>query len=223
MPFSFEQYAHLTWNDGIQLAKGVGVTLSITLISIVLGSLLGTVLGVIRCSKNKIISSLPLIFTEPLRNSPLIVQLFLVYYGLPLAMGVLMDAYPAAILTLSLNTAAFFTVLVHNSIEAIPKSQWEAAYALGHNIWSASCYIIFRQVLRLLIPQAVTLYIGQLQCTSMVSLISLGDLTKIGETIIARTFMPFVVWGIVFAIYYAISYPLSRLASNLEHRVGYSY
>lgn len=217
------QYAHLAVGDIQTFLEACGVTLFVTLISLILGTLLGTALGIVRCSKNKVISFLPLIIMEPLRNSPLVVQLFLVYYGLPMVFGILLDAYPAAVLTLSLNTAAFFAVLVHNSITAIPVSQWEAGYALGHGKVSTFVNVIARQAMRLLIPQAITLYIGQLQCSSMISLISLQDICRIGQLVSVRTMQPFLVWGIVFALYYVISFPLARLANYLEKRVNFSY
>ena len=217
------QYAHLAVGDIQTFLEACGVTLFVTLISLILGTLLGTALVIVRCSKNKVISFLPLIIMEPLRNSPLVVQLFLVYYGLPMVFGILLDAYPAAVLTLSLNTAAFFAVLVHNSITAIPVSQWEAGYALGHGKVSTFVNVIARQAMRLLIPQAITLYIGQLQCSSMISLISLQDICRIGQLVSVRTMQPFLVWGIVFALYYVISFPLARLANYLEKRVNFSY
>lgn len=219
----FEKYMQLTWYDGLQLLKGVGVTLSVTLVSIAIGTVIGIILGLIRCSKNKAVSSLPLIIMEPLRNSPLVTQLFLIYYGLPIISGIVLDAYPAAIIALSLNTGAFFAVLVHNSVSAIPRMQWEAGLALGHDRKSVFLHIITRQALRLLIPQAITLYISQLQCSSLVALISLMDLAKTGEIITLRTMLPFTVWGIVFVVYYVISLPLSKLSQYLEKRVGFSY
>jgi len=213
----------LTWNDGIQFLRAIGVTLSVTLVSIALGTILGTIRGLVRCSRNRAVSALPLIFIEPLRNSPLVVQLFMIYYGLPMVTRIILEPYPAAIIALSLNTAAFFAVLVHNSVKAVPEMQWQAGYALGHDRASTFIHIIARQAIRLLVPQAITLYIGQLQCSSMVSLISLRDLTKTGELITLRTMMPFTVLGIVLVLYYVISAPLARLARKLEERVGFSY
>lgn len=221
--YSMGQYAALTSGDAVTFAKAVGTTLSITLVSLFFGTVLGIVLGLIRCSPNKVINKLPLIIMEPLRNSPLVVQLFLVYYGLPVAFGLLFKDWFAAILTLSLNTAAFFAVLVHNSIKAIPVSMWEAGYALGHSKLSTFMRIIVPQAVRLLIPQAITLYIGQLQCSSIISLISLKDITRVGQLISVRTMKPFIVWGIVFALYYAVSFPLARLANYLEKKTDFSY
>jgi len=219
----FEQYMRLTWYDAIQFLNGIRVTLTVTIASIIIGTVIGIILGLIRCSNNKIISSLPLIYMEPLRNSPLVTQLFFIYYGLPMVSNIILTPYMAAIIALSLNTGAFFAVLVHNSIKAIPKAQWEAGYALGHDKLSVFIHIIFRQAFRLLIPQAITLYINQLQCSSLIALISLMDLTKTGESITLRTMMPFTVWGIVFLLYYIISYPLSRLSQYIEKKVNFEY
>lgn len=219
---NFDDYVKLTWNDAYQFLGGIKVTLTVTLISIFLGTILGTIIGAIRCSKNKIISSIPLIFIEPLRNSPVVVQLFMVYYGLPMVSHIIMSEYESALFTFTLNTAAFFAVIVHNCVKAIPQAQWEAGYALGHSKFSTIRNIIGTQVIRLLIPQAVTLYIGQLQCSSLVALINLSDITKVGDVITARTFKPFIVWGIVFALYFIVSFPLSKLAQKLEKKYSYS-
>ena len=219
----FEQYMKLTWNDGIQFLRAIGVTLSVTLVSLALGTILGTILGLVRCARNKIISALPLICIEPLRNSPLAVQLFMIYFGLPMVTRIMLEPYPAAIIALSLNTAAFFAVLLHSSIKAVPEMQWQAGFALGHDRMSTFIHIIARQAVRILIPGAITLYLGQLQVSSLVALIGLRDLTRTGEQIALRTMMPFTVLGIVLVLYYVISAPLARLAQKLEKRVGFTY
>lgn len=219
----FKQYLKLTPYDALFLLQAAGTTLWITFVSIFLGTIIGIGMGLIRCSKNKIVSALPLIYMEPLRNSPLITQLFFIYYGLPVVSKIVLDANTAAIIALSLNTGAFFAVLVHNSIKAIPRSQWESAFALGHGKFSAFIYIIVPQVVRLLLPMAITLYINQLQCSSMVSLISLIDLTKAGNILTLRTMRPFLIWAIVFCIYFGVSYPLAQFARRLEKKVDYAY
>lgn len=88
----FEQYLSLTHYDIFFFLKAIGMTLWITLVSITIGTLIGIVMGLIRCSKNKIISAIPLIYIEPLRNSPLVTQLFLTYYGLPVVANIVLDA-----------------------------------------------------------------------------------------------------------------------------------
>ncbi len=220
--FDYAAYAQLKPSDIQMIVKAAGVTLQVTLVSLAIGTAVGIILGLIRCSKNKVISAAPLLVMEPLRNSPLLVQLFLVYFGLP-SIGIRINAYTASILTLSLNTAAFFGVLVHSSIQAIPKAQWEAGYALGHSKSSVYVRIIARQAFRLLIPQAITLYIAQLQCSSLVSMVSLMDLAKAGHQVAQKTLMPFLIFGIVALFYYVLSFPLARLSEYLERRTGFNY
>ena len=219
--FDFASYARFKWSDMRMILKAAGLTLEVTLISLAIGTALGLILGLIRCSKNRAINKLPLIVMEPLRNSPLIVQLFLVFFGLP-SVGIRMTAMTASILTLSLNTAAFFAVLVHSSITALPKAQWEAGYALGFNKLQIYVNIIAKQAIRLLIPQAITLYISQLQCSSLVSFVSLMDLSKAGQQVAQKTMLPFLIYGIVAGLYFVISFPLARFAKYLEKRTGFT-
>lgn len=218
----FERYLSLSYHDIFFFLRSIGVTLWVTITSIVIGTLIGFLLGLARCSKNKIISTIPLFYIEPLRNSPLITQLFLVYYGLPVVTNIIMDAQTAAIFTLSLNTGAFFAVIVHSAIKSIPRLQWEAGYALGHSRMSNFKNIIAPQFIRLLIPPAITLYINQLQVSSFVSLISLIDLAKAGQILTLRTMKPFLIYGIVFILYFAISYPLSKLSRRLEKIMAFN-
>ncbi|MCL1795818.1 MAG: amino acid ABC transporter permease [Clostridia bacterium] len=220
--FDYAAYAQFKMSDIRMIVMAAGVTLQVTLVSLAFGTLLGIVLGLVRCSKNKALSAAPLLVMEPLRNSPLLVQLFLVYFGLP-TIGIRFNAYTACILTLSLNTAAFFAVLAHSSIQAVPRAQWEAGYALGHHKFSVYTRIIARQAFRLLIPQAITLYISQLQCSSLVSLVSLMDLAKAGQQVAQKTLMPFLIFGIVALFYYLLSFPLARLSEYLERRAGFNY
>ena len=96
--FDFASYSRFQWSDMRMIFKAAGLTLEVTLISLAIGTAIGLILGLIRCSKNKVLNKLPLILIEPLRNSPLIVQLFLVYFGLP-SMGLRIKAMEAALLT----------------------------------------------------------------------------------------------------------------------------
>lgn len=219
----FTDFIELTWNDVPYFAKAAITTLQVTLTSLFLGTLLGTIVGIIKTSKYTLLNRAMHIYIEPLRNSPVVTQLFLVYYGLPMVSAFVPSAYSAAILTLTLNTGAFVAVIVHSSITAIPRSQWDQAYALGMNKFEAFRYVIFHQALRLAVPPAITLYIAQLQVSAIVALIGLVDLTRAGRVVTLRTFKPFLVWGIVAAIYFAISFPLSKLARRLENRIKFSW
>lgn len=215
-------FSKFTINDLWTLIRSAGTTLWVTLISITIGTIIGTALGLVLSGKNRFWNKIPNILIQPLRNSPLITQIFLVYFGIPTISRFTPSAVACAIVALSLNTAAFFAVILNTSIRAIPAAQWEAGMALGHSKTQTFVRIIAPQAIRLLIPQAILLYIGQLQCSSFIALISIRELTRTGETIAQRTFQPFLVWGIVFAIYFLISFPISRFARRLEKKVSYN-
>ncbi len=219
----FTQFTALTWNDVPYFAKAVLTTLQVTLVSLFLGTVLGTIVGIVKTSKYKLLNSFMHVYIEPLRNSPVVTQLFLVYYGLPMVTAFMPSAYTAAVFTFALNTGAFIAVIVHASITAIPRAQWEQAYALGMGRFEAFRYVIIRQALRLAIPPTITLYIAQLQVSSVVALIGLVDLTRAGRVVTLRTFKPFLVWGIVAALYFTISFPLSKLARRLELRIKFNW
>lgn len=215
-------FAQFTINDLWTLIRSAGTTLWITLVSIIIGTIIGTVLGLALSSKNKLWNKVPHVLIQPLRNSPLITQIFLVYFGIPSISKFTPSAQVCAIVALSLNTAAFFAVILNTSIRAISVAQWEACMALGHSKMQTFIRVIAPQAIRLLIPQAILLYIGQLQCSSFIALISIRELTRTGETIAQRTYQPFLVWGIVFAIYFLISFPISKFARRLEKKVAYN-
>lgn len=217
---NFAEQMKLTANDMWQFVDAVGVTLFITIVSLFFGTVIGVILGIMRCSQNKLVRFAPLIVIEPLRNSPLVVQLFLVYYGIPMLFHVILHDYFSAILTLSLNTAAFMAVNVQSAILSVPKGQWEAGLALGHSHTSTYIHVIARQAIRVLLPQAITLYINQLMCSSLVSLLGIMDLARLGRFLTARTLRPFLIYGIVALLYFVISYPLSRLAKRMEQRLA---
>ena len=214
-------YATFTIRDLWTLLRSAGTTLWITLISITIGTVIGTGLGMVLTSRNRFFNKLPHICIQPLRNSPLITQIFLVYFGIPSISKFTPSATVCAIVALSLNTSAFFAVILNTSVRAIPQAQWEAGLALGHSKAQTFVRIVAPQAIRLLIPQAILLYIGQLQCSSFIALISIRELTRTGETIAMRTSQPFLVWGIVFAIYFLISFPISKFARALEKKVSF--
>jgi len=218
--FNMDAYTQLTPNDLLQLLQSVWVTLYVTVIALAIGTILGILLGISRCSKNKILKYAPLIIIEPLRNSPLIVQLFLVYFGVPVLTGQVLPLYPAAIGTLALNTAAFMAVQVQTSILSIPRGQWEASLALGHSYASTYINVIAQQAIRILLPQAITLYISQLMCSSLVSLLGVMDLSRLAKFTATRTMQPFLIYGIISAVYFALAYPFTKLAKSLEKRIS---
>jgi glutamine transport system permease protein len=212
------QYTALTRYDALLLLKGLGWSLLVFALSMLAGTVLGAVAAIVRQARLLVLAQLVTAAVEVFRNSPVLVQLFLVYYGLPVLVQVRLSPLTAALLTMTVNTAAFMTVIVHAALDAVPRGQWQAAMAFGLGRGQTLRHIIMPQAIRLIIPPALSLAVSQLQVTSLVSLINVVDLTKAGSILNMRTLRPFVIWPIVGAIYLALSKPLSMLAARAEAR-----
>lgn len=213
------QHTALTFNDALLLLEGLGVTLGVWSASMAMGIALGFVLALVRRQRIPVLSALVLVYVETFRNSPLLVQLFLVFFGLPMVLGFGFKPVPAALLTLTVNTSAFITVIVVAALDAVPKGQWEASSAYGFGYWGQLRDVILPQAVRTMIPPTITLAVGQLQVSSLVALINVMDLTKVGSILNIRTLEPFLVWPIVGLFYFAVSKPLSLLGAMAERRL----
>lgn len=200
--------------------EGLGISFSIFLVSSIFGLVLGCVIGLIRYYNILIVGKALMLISEFLKNSPVLVQLFLVYFGIPALLAINMTPWEAAMITLTANTAAFIAVIVISSIEAIDLKQLEAArsFALSERIILAK--IIFPQALAISTPLLVGLAINQLQVTSLISVIGVVDLTRVGDIINQRTFEPFIVWPIIGATYFILAKSIERIGARLERRFG---
>jgi His/Glu/Gln/Arg/opine family amino acid ABC transporter permease subunit len=212
------RYTAFTLHDGVLLLQGLGWTLAVFAVSMVCGALIGALGGLIRHARLRGLSPLVGLYVEIFRNSPVLVQLFLVFYGLPVVAQVRLSPLTAAVLTLSVNTGAFMTVIVRAALEAVPGGQLQAGMALGLRYGQLMRLIVLPQAIRLIIPATISLAVGQLQVTSLVSLINVVDLTKAGSILNLRTLRPFAVWPVVAALYFALTKPLALLGERAERR-----
>lgn len=199
-------------------AEGLGISVSIFLVSSILGLILGCFVGLVRYYKTPIIGKALMMISEFLKNSPVLVQLFLVYFGIPALLAINMTPVEAAMITLTGNTAAFIAVIVISSIEAIDLKQLEAARSFALPERLILIKIIFPQALAISTPLLVGLAINQLQVTSLVSVIGVVDLTRVGDIINQRTFEPFIVWPIIGATYFILAKLIERMGARLERR-----
>jgi polar amino acid transport system permease protein len=145
-------------------------------------------------------------------------QLYLVFFALPL-MGLQVPIFVAGVATLMVNASAFMAEIVRAGIQAIGKDQWDAARALGMGYLPCMRYIVMPQAARVMIPPGVGLLIGLIKDSSVVSVISYIELTRVGQILTEKTFLSFQVFGIVAALYFVLCYPLSRLAVSAERRL----
>ncbi len=214
------QNTALTLNDGVLLLRGLGVTLFVFVISFVAGSGAGFVLALVRRARVPVLAQLAGLYVELFRNSPLLVQLFLMYFGVPMIASVQFSPMQAGLLALSINTSAFMTVIIQSAIEEVPRGQWEAARASALGSWQILSHVVLPQAVRAMIPPTISLAVGQLQVSSLVSIIGVVDLTKAGTMLNLRTLAPFSVWPLVGLGYFIVSKPLSLLADFAERRLA---
>ncbi|MDA9557029.1 amino acid ABC transporter permease [Vibrio sp.] len=205
--------------DIIVLLDGISVSLKVFLISSLFGGSLGILLALSRYYKLPILSQISVFISEFLKNSPVLVQLFLIYFGLPIFLSIDMSAELAAIITLSGNTAAFISVIIVTAMAAIDKGQIEAARSFGISELTILKKIITPQALLVAIAPLVGLAVNQLQVTSLVSVIGVMDITKVGAILNQRTWQPFIVWPIIGMTYFIMSLTISRLGMKLEQRL----
>ncbi|EPR10269.1 amino acid ABC transporter permease [Ruminiclostridium papyrosolvens] len=206
-----------------RLFDGLLVTAKIAFISIVIGSFLGIVLGVIWTSKSKWIRSVCRIYLEVFRIIPILVWLFIMYFGVTTALNLHVSGEITSIIVFTLWGAAEMGDIVRGALESLPKHQIESGKAIGLSFWGLYRYILIPQAIRRMLPGAINLATRMVKTTSLVVLIGVIDVIKVGQQIIefSRLEVPtasFWVYGFVFILYFIICYPLSMLAKRLENK-----
>jgi polar amino acid transport system permease protein len=204
--------------DAILLLQGLGNTVLLCVAGLGLGLVIALFVGLARASGFRWLSWPAALYIEVIRDSPLLMQLYLVFFALPL-MGLQVPIFVAGVATLMVNSSAFMAEIVRAGIQAIGKDQWDAARALGMGYLPCMRHIVMPQAARVMIPPGVGLLIGLIKDSSVVSVISYIELTRVGQILTEKTFLSFQVFGIVAALYFLLCYPLSRLAVSAERRL----
>src|SRR6185436_5144368 len=157
-------------------------------------------------------------YVEVFQGTPLLMQLFLAFFGLSL-LGFDVSPWVAASAALILFTSAFLTEIWRGCVEAISRGQWEASASLALNRYEQMRYVILPQAMRIAIPPTVGFSVQVIKGTALASIIGFVELTKAGTMVANATFQPFTVYGCVAALYFALCYPLSVAAKRLERRL----
>jgi polar amino acid transport system permease protein len=208
------------WHYRGLILWGLGVTVAYTIGSIAIGMVIGLATGLLRLSRNKLLT-LPLIaYVEIFRCTPLLVQIIWFYYALPVVLGIDIPATVAATLVLSLYTGAFYAEIVRGGVESIERGQWDAARAIGLRHLQALHLVILPQAFRRMIPPFMNQSIIQLKNTSLVSTIAVADLLYEGQMITAATYRPLEVYTMVAVLYFAVLFPLTLAAQYVERRLA---
>jgi His/Glu/Gln/Arg/opine family amino acid ABC transporter permease subunit len=213
------RYTEFTPFDLWLLAQGLGVTIGLFLVTSLIGLFIGVLWGVVRFYRVPVLMQIVTFVSEVLKNSPVLVQLFLVFFGFPAFFKLNMTPVNAAVITLSLNTAAFVYVIAVSAIESIGRDQVEAARVFGLSRWQVLRHVIAPQALAFSIGPLTALLVNQLQVTSLISVIGVMDLSKIGANLNLRTLKPFIVWTAVGILYYLAAKLVATIGAKLEKRL----
>lgn len=207
----------LNWLPLIE--KGCLLTLYISILSLIFGLILGVLFGAIRSSPvSRGIHGLITAYVELFRGTPLLVQLFFLYFGLG-QIGIKFTPMQASIITLSLNSGAYICEIVRSCISAIDHGQYEASLALGLNHNQTMQYIILPQALRLAVPPLVNCFSSILKDSSLVSILAIAELTRVGQEIYTSTFRPFEAYTTMGLLYLIMTLIIARLSRYVEVKV----
>ena len=195
----------------------IKVTLPLTAISFSLGLLIAVLTAIARIANIKILKQLSEFYIWIFRGTPLLVQLFIVYFGLPIV-GVTLDVWSAAIITFSLNIGAYASEAVRAAVLSVPKGQWEAATALGMSYSQILRRIIAPQAARISLPPLSNIFISTLKDTSLAASITMVDMFMVAQRIAARTFDPLTLYVLAALFYLIVCTFLTFLQARLEKR-----
>ncbi|PSH57514.1 amino acid ABC transporter permease [Phyllobacterium brassicacearum] len=199
--------------------RGLGMTVALSAISLVLGTLIGFTLGVLRTSGNRLVSRVIGLWIDLIRGTPFLVQIFLIFFILP-EFGVELDAFTAGIIALTNLAACFICEIVAAGIRSVPTGQVEAALASGLSQWQRMRQVVLPQAMRVSLPPLVGQYVLLIKDSSVVSAIGLTDLTRVGWLVVQRVPNGLLVFAIVGIGYFVVCYPLILLARRLERRMS---
>ena len=197
------------------LLLGARWTLMLTLVAFVGGGLAGLLILVARIDRRAWVKRLAKGYIVLFQGTPLLLQLFLMFFGLPL-LGLRITPWLAASLGLTAYASAYLAEIWRGGVEALPDGQWEAAAALGLQTVARLRLVILPQALRLTLPPAVGFLVQLVKATAVTSIIGFTEMMKTADALNNATFEPFTVYGIVALIYFALCFPLTTYARRLE-------
>ena len=206
-----------SWVQFVYLLKGLGWTLVLSALSFVLGSLAGFGVMLARVSRLAAVRAAAALFIQAIQGIPLLVLLFVVYFGVGI-FGIDVPPLFAAGIALMVYVSAFLGEIWRGSVQSIEKTQWEAAECLGFSRWQSLILVVIPQAVRLSLPATVGFLVQVIKGTGLASVIGFVELTKAGSMISNATFKPFVVFSCVALMYFALCFPVTLLARQLERK-----
>ncbi len=201
------------------LLEGARWTVVLSLVAFTCGGTLGLVVALGRVAKPPLLRALMAVYIQIFQGTPLLVQLFFVYFGLPL-LGVKVDIWVALTIGLSLHTSAFLGEIWRGSIQAVPGGQSEAARALGIGYVHRMFDVVLPQAFRIGLPATISFLVNLIKGTALAALLGLTELTRSGQLMANITFQPLQVYGAVGLIYFFICLPLTYCSARIERRLN---
>lgn len=201
------------------LVEGLWLTLEISAVSLVFALVLGLFAGLGRVSANPLAHKLATTYVEIIRGTPLLVQIFIMYFFVGTVLS--LSAFAAGVAALAVFTGAYVAEIIRAGIEAVPKGQMEAARSLGMGYVQSMQHVILPQAIKKALPPLAGQFINLIKDSSLVSVMALTDLTKAGREVVSSTFAPFEVWFTVAALYLILTGALSYLVRRLELRMSH--
>lgn len=200
------------------LLMGAGVTIEITAFSVAIGFFIGLFVGIARISQFKILRIMAAVYADCIRGTPLLVQIFLIYFALPMAIGQRVEPFIAAVAACGINSGAYVSEIFRAGIQAIDVGQMEAGRSLGLTWWQTMRFIILPQAFKNILPPLGNEFIAMLKDSSLVSVIGFEELTRRGQLIIAQTYGSFEIWMTIAVLYLIMTMAISRIVAFLEKR-----
>jgi glutamine transport system permease protein len=217
MEFQFDWSAFLSSLP--MLVRGLKFTIVITIGGLFFGFILGTLMGLMKLSRNVVIKSLAITYIEAIRGSPMLVQAMFLYYGVPMALGLRIPPLTAGIIIICVNSGAYIAEIVRGSVQSINLGQTEAGRSIGLTRSQTMLYIVWPQAFKRMIPPLGNQFIISLKDTSLLMVIGVGELLRTGQEIVAVNFKAFEVYLAVAVVYLAMTLTIARGLRMVECRI----
>jgi len=201
------------------LIPGIKVTIPLTVISFSLAMVIGTITALVQFADIKYLKQLARFYIWVIRGTPLLIQLFVVFYGLP-SIGVVMDPFPAAILVFSINEGAYSAETIRGALESVPKGQIEAGYCCGLNFLQIMWHIVLPQAFKVAFPSLANALIAMVKDTSLAANITVMEMFMVTQQIVARTYQALVLYLELAFIYLMFSTVLTKLQAYCEKKLS---
>jgi polar amino acid transport system permease protein len=206
-------------SEFLLILAAVRWTILLSLVAFVGGGILGFAVAIMRTTRSRVLRLLAAGYIQAFQGTPVLMQLFLFYYGFAVLFDVQIDAWPAVAMAFTLYSGAFLGEIWRGSIEAIPRTQWEASACLSLSYLQQLRFVILPQAMPISIPPTVGFLVQLVKGTSIAAIVGFVELTRAGQLMVNVTFQPMIIYPLVAAIYFAMCWPLSQLSRSLERRI----